>query len=68
MISYLAEVLVHIQYFICNLSARHHGPLPDFLKNRSTQEHKLLVLLVIFIVRVLVALPGYLSLSFSNHI
>ena len=66
--SYLAEVFVHVQYFICNLSACDHGSLPDFLKDRSTQEHKLLVLLVILIVRVLITLSGSLSLSFSNHI
>lgn len=63
----LAEIFVHVEYFVCNLSTGDHGPFADLLEDRLAQEDKLLVLLVFLIIRILLATTRrLLLLSFSR--
>lgn len=50
----IAELLVHLEDLVGDLSASDHGSLSHFLQHGARQEHKLLVFLVLVILHVFV--------------
>ena len=55
-VTYIAELLVHLEDLVGNLGASDHGPLAHLLEDRAGEEHQLLVLALVLVVALLLFL------------